>query len=271
MSGEIGEITANEINIVEVVQNTINELCSSLFNSVHQKVFPLLDEIIFIDSDIMESTQMEKIFSSSPNSGILVLANCLLTAFTLYYCLRLILAHFSSTKIDHPGIFFIRTILIGIFMNYTPYICTSLINLTSDITLFFRYLGEDLFKKEISFVIFTSELNSSLSESFNMFSVDGILSSALSVSSFSLVINFALRYIFLKLLIILSPFCILCLINNNTSFIFKSWLKCFFSLLFLQIIVSIILIIAFAIMKDNINSYFNKLLLIRNNCSIIKI
>ena len=66
MSGDVQSIVNAEINIVETVQNTINELCSSLFNSVHQKIFPLLDEIVFIDSDIMKTTYMEKIFSNSP-------------------------------------------------------------------------------------------------------------------------------------------------------------------------------------------------------------
>lgn len=271
MSGDLVDTVTSEINIVEIVQNTINELCSSLFSSIQQKIFPLLDEIIFIDNDIMETTQMEKIFADSPTSGILLLANCLLTAFVLYYCLRLALAHFSSSKVEHPGKFFIKTILAGILMNYTPYICTLFINLTADITSFFSFLAQDLFDKEISFVVFTSELNSFLSESFNMFSLDGILSSTLSISSFSLVLNFSLRYIFLKLLIILSPFCTLCLINNNTTSIFKSWIKCFFSLLLLQIVVSIILIISFAVMKDSTNSYFNKLLLIRYDYCSFKI
>lgn len=172
MSGDVQSIVNAEINIVETVQNTINELCSSLFNSVHQKIFPLLDEIVFIDSDIMKTTYMEKIFSNSPSSGILILANCLLTALVLYYCLRLIFSHFTGTQVEHPGRFLLKTIVIAIFMNYTPYICTLLIDITSNISSFFCYLGQDLFNKEISFVTFTSELNSSLSSSFNMFSID---------------------------------------------------------------------------------------------------
>lgn len=172
MSGDMQNVANVEINIVETVQNTINELCSSLFNSVHQKVFPLLDEIVFIDKDIMKSAYMEKIFSSSPTSGILMLANCLLTAFVLYYCLRLTFAYFTGNQVEHPGRFFLKTIVIAILMNYTPYICTLFINITSDISSFFCYLGQDLFQKEISFVTFTSELNVSLSDSFDMFSLD---------------------------------------------------------------------------------------------------
>lgn len=57
-----GDITSNEINIVETVQETINTLCSTLFDSIKNIIFPLLDDIVFIDNNIIESTYMEKLF-----------------------------------------------------------------------------------------------------------------------------------------------------------------------------------------------------------------
>lgn len=271
MSGDTEVIVENEINIIETVQETINTLCNSLFDSIRNIIFPLLDEIVFIDNDIVESAYMEKLFGTSLTSGVLILANCLLTAFVLYYCIRLIISNLTGTNIESPGKFFIKTILVSILMNYSLSICTFLIDSTCNFTSFFCYLGKDIFGKEISFVTLTNEITKTLNDSFNMFSIDGILSSTLSISSFSLIINFAFRYIILKVLILLSPFIMLCLINNSTSFLIKSWVKCFLSLLFLQVVVAIILLLPFAIMKEDATSYFNKLLLVRNNSSIIKI
>ncbi len=265
-----GDITQNTINIVEVVQDTINTLCSSLFDSIKNIIFPLLDEIIFIDDKIIYSTHMEGLFGSSVSSGILILANCLLTAFVLYYVARLMLSHFTGTNIESPWKFFIKAIFAYILMNYSLDICSLLINATYDISLFFCNLGKEILGKEISFLTFANELNKTLNDSFNIFSLDGILSSALSLSSFTLIINFSLRYILIKVLIILSPFIMLCLINTSTTPFFKSWLKCFFSLLFLQILVSIILLLPFAIMKDDVNSYFNKLLLVGTILALLK-
>ena len=84
----------------------------------------------------------------------------------------------------------------------------------------------------------------------------------LSISSLSLVITFTFRYILAKILILLSPFAFLCLLNKNTSGFFKSWLKSFLSLLLIQIIVALILLLPFAILKDHASTLFSKFLLI---------
>ena len=271
MSGDVINATTNEINIVETVQETINTLCNSLFESIKHTIFPLLDEVVFIDTNIMESTYMEKLFGASTNSGVLLLANCLLTAFVLYYCIRLLISHLTNCNIESIGIFFIKAIFAAIFMNYSLDICSFFIESTFELSSFFCELGKDIFNKNISFVTLTNEITKTLDNSFNMFSLDGILSSTLYISSFTLIINFSFRYIILKVLILLSPFSILCTINHSTFPIFKAWLKSFLSLLFLQIIISIILLLPFAILKEDTNSYFNKLLLVRNHSYFIKI
>lgn len=108
MSGDT-ETVANEINIIETVQETINTLCNSLFDSIRNTIFPLLDEIVFIDNDIMESAYMEKLFGTSLTSGVLILANCLFTAFVLYYCIRLLISHLSGSNIESPREIFYKS------------------------------------------------------------------------------------------------------------------------------------------------------------------
>ena len=44
-----------EVNIIETVKETINSLCDSLFTSINNNVFPLLDDIVFVDTDITVS------------------------------------------------------------------------------------------------------------------------------------------------------------------------------------------------------------------------
>lgn len=62
----------------------------------------------------------------------------------------------------------------------------------------------------------------------------------------------------IKILILLSPFAFLSLIMENTSHFFKSWYRNFFSLLFVQIIVSIVLVWLFSMdysKKDLLNKF----------------
>lgn len=80
----------------------------------------------------------------------------------------------------------------------------------------------------------------------NVFSLDGIIKGTLTVSLLNLVFSYSLRYVMIKILILLSPFAFLSLIMENTAHFFRSWYRNIFSLLFVQIIVSIILLLLFS-------------------------
>lgn len=256
------EVTTNEVNIIEVVKETVNSLCNSLFDSINNSVFPLLDDIVFINSDITDSKNMQSLIGTDITNGVLILANCLLFAFVLYYAIRLFLSKFSGNIIDSPYKFFIKAVLVAITMNFSLSLCSFLVDSTYAVSSFFCALGEDLFGKEISFITFTNELKRSLNNNSDIFSLNGILSSTLYISSFSLIINFSLRYVLIKILIILSPFVFLCLINQTTESFFKSWFKSFFSLLILQVIVAIILLLSFTLANETSNPLFNNILLV---------
>ena len=89
--------------------------------------------------------------------------------------------------------------------------------------------------------------------SLNVFSIDGLIKSTLSISLLNLVLSYSLRYVMLKVLILLAPFSILSLCLNSSSWFFKTWIKNLFALLFIQIIVSIILLILFSINYSSSN------------------
>ncbi len=131
-------------------------------------------------------------------------------------------------------------------MNFSYFICEQFINITSLISLAIRNLGELIFSKNICFSGLISEINYSVStSSFNLFSMDGIIKIFISIGLFNLVFSYSLRYILIKVFILLAPFSILSLIHNKTKWFFSSWFRILFSLLFLQIFISIILLIAF--------------------------
>ena len=155
-------------------------------------------------------------------------------------------------------------------MNFSLSICSGIVSFSYEISSFICELGNNILKKTISFSSLINELNGSSSSNFNIFSIDGLLTSMLSISSISLVISFTLRYIIAKILILLSPFAFLCLLNKSTSGFFRSWLKSFLSLLLIQIVVALILLLPFAILKENSSNVFNKFLLIGSVYALLK-
>ena len=72
-----------------------------------------------------------------------------------------------------------------------------------------------------------------------------------------------------KVFILLAPFAFLSLSLDSTSWFFKSWLKNLFSLLFIQIIVSLVLLILFSLDFSSSN-LFNKFVYVGGIYSLIK-
>ena len=261
----------NTSEIVSIVLEVINSICSNLLSSIDETIFPLLDKLVFIDSNIFSTGhKFNKLLNNSPSNGVLILANCLFTAFILYYAGRLIIANLTATQIESPSKFFMRAFLSGIAMNYSLSICKFLITTTSLISTFFCALGKNIFSKEISFETLLSLLDNSNFGNVDILSLNGILSAVLSFSSFALILSFAFRYILVEVLIILSPFAILCTMNTCTTGFFKSWFKSLLSLLILQVIISIMLLIPYTLLKENNDVLFNKVLLVGSIMALLK-
>lgn len=132
-------------------------------------------------------------------------------------------------------------------------------------------LGNISFGKEICFSSLIKELNKIISiegNNFNIFSLDGLMKSFITFGLFNLTFTYALRYIMLKVFILLCPFAILSLINKNSIWIFKSWSRIILSLLLLQTFISLILLIIFSISYNN--SIFSKLLYVGGIYALIK-
>ena len=244
------EAISNTTNITQVIIDTINSLLNTLFSSIENSVYETLDDLAFISTDILDNTIFQKLFGYHYNNGLLIIANSLLLAVCLYYCFKLVYSHFTGIQIERPYQFVFKLLIFVIFINCSYFICEMFIYFTSLISDAIRSIGSNILGEEISFSSLISNLNSVVtvdSTNLNVFSFDGLLQSLISISFINLLFTYSLRFIMVKVLILIMPFALLTLINSSTAWFFKAWLKIFLSLLFIQPFISIILLIVFAL------------------------
>lgn len=238
------------VNISEIVINTINTIFGNLFSSIDEKLYEVLDNLTFINSDLLNDKYFGKIFGTSANNGLLIIANSLLIGFILYFAIKYLTSNLTFNRVENPIQFIFKLIILGIAMNSSYFIIGQVLDINSDISMIIRSIGEDLFKKQICFSKLITSINENLditAENLNIFSVDGIIKGTTTISLINLVSVYALRYIMIKIFVLLSPFAILSLSMESTSWFFRLWSRNLFSLLFIQIIVSLILLILFSI------------------------
>ena len=237
-------------NASQIVIDTINTIFNNLFTSIDTNLYKILDELTFVDSNILEDKYFGKIFGTTASNGILLIANSLLLGFIIYFAAKYLSSNFTFSKIENPIQFIFKIIIFGIAMNCSYFIIKQVLDINSNISLAIKSIGEDLFNKDICFSNLIESINSNLKITdinFNIFSVDGIIKGTTTISLLNLLTVYALRYVMIKIFVLLSPFAILSLCMENTSWFFKLWSRNLFSLLFIQIIVSLILLILFSV------------------------
>lgn len=262
----------NSTDITQIIIDTINSIFETLFSSIDNNLYSVLDDITFINSDILQDKNFENLFGTSASNGILLIANSFLLAFILYYSARYLIAHFTYTQTEAPFSFIIKLILFGIAMNFSFFIIQLAIDLTSNVSLSIRNLGEILFHKNICFSELITTINTNIAidtNSLNIFSLDGLIKGTLSISLLNLVFSYSLRYILIKVFVLLSPFAFLSLTLDKTNWFFKTWFRNLFSLLFIQIIVAIVLLILFS-MDYSSSNLFSKFVYVGGIYALIK-
>lgn len=262
----------NTTNITTTIIQTINTIFQNLFSSIDNNLYNVLDDITFINSDIIYDSFFEKILGTSTSNGILLICNSLLFGFFIYYAIKYLFSHFTYSQVETPLQFIFKVLIFGLCINFSYFFIEEILNLVSSITLAIRGIGESLFNKNICFSELILEVNSSIginTSTLDIFSLDGLIKVSLSSSLLNLVFTYSFRYIMLKIFILLTPFAFLSLILQNTSWFFKSWIKNLFSLLFIQIIVSIVLLILFSI-DYSANNLINKFIYVGAIYALIK-
>lgn len=244
------ETITNTANISQIIIDTINNLLNTLFSSIDNSVYGTLDNLAFIDTDILNNSIFQKLFGNNYNNGLLIIANSLLVAVCIYYCFKLIYSHFTGLQIDRPYQFVFKLLIFGIFINCSYFICEFFIYFNSLISGAIREIGENILGEQITFSNLVENLNSVIKidfSSLNVFSFNGLLKSLLSVSFVSLLFSYSLRFIMIKVLVLFTPFAFLTLINTSSSWFFRSWFKILLSLLFVQPFISVILLVIFSL------------------------
>ena len=248
----------NSENIAELIIDTINTIFENLFSSIDNNLYSVLDDITFVGSDILHDKNFDNIFGSSTSNGILLIANSLLLGFIIYYAAKYLLSHLTYSQVQSPFSFIIKLIIFGISMNCSFYLIELFLDLNYNITSAILDLGKSLFGKNICFSELINTINTNISvdtSSLNIFSVDGLIKGTLSISLLNLIFSYSLRYIMIKVFVLITPFAILSLSLDNTNWFFKAWFKNLFSLLFIQIIVALVLDILFSMNFSNNNLF----------------
>ena len=260
-----------EINIVSSLLESINSIFSSLISSINNNIYEVLDDLLFIDTDIFEGTHFMNILGSDSNPGLIYICNSLIYGFMLYYGFSLLLSHFTFAQVQRPSSFIFKIFLCAIAVNSCRLICYVTVFTNSAISTAIRSVGENLFNTSISFTNLIENLNTTIyaEEAFNLFTFKGLIKAFISIGFVNLAISYSLRYILLQVFILISPFAILSLSVEKFSWIFKSWCKTFLSLLFLQILVALILLITFSLKYDQ-NNVFSELVYIGSTFTIIR-
>lgn len=174
--------------------------------------------------------------------------------------MKLLFSNFSYLELEKPYQFIFKVLIFAIAINFSYFICEQFLFINSLISSSIGAIGKNLFHTEISFQSLISTLNSIVSieqSSFNIFSIDEMIKGFISLGLFNLVFSYSLRYIMIKVFVLLTPFAFLSLINHSTSWFFKTWIRSFFSLLILQSFISLILLIIFSL-NFNTEDLFSK-------------
>lgn len=238
-----------QASITHTIIETINNIFSSLFSSVDNNLYSILDDIVFIKSDILKDKFINSIFGTPTTSGLLLISNSLLIGFALYYIIRYACSHYISAQTEQPFQFIFKLFLYAILSNFSYFLMEQFLNINSIISLAIREVGENLFNCNISFSELILKINNMVSteNTLNIFSLDGLLKGFISFNLLNLLFTYSLRYVILKVFVLITPFAIITLINSSTSWFFKSWFKCVLSLLLLQSFVALIMLVIFSI------------------------
>ncbi len=264
-----------QTDYTQTIIDTINKIFSMLFSSLDLSIYSLLDKTVFINSSIVNDRFFSLAFNSS--FGLSIIANALLSGFFIYYCFKLYMAPFSGSYVEKPYQFFTKVLIIAICISFSQFLCSEFLSIIDILTDILKSFGMQLTGKEISFntLLSSSTYVIENSNNFNFFSFDGILKSFFSFGLINLLFSYSIRYILIKILILLFPFALLSLVTTSTSWIFKSWFRTFFSLIFVQIFIIFVLILLFSL---NINtsdmfsqiSYISTVFILTKSNSYIK-
>ncbi len=238
------------IHLTSLICDSLNTICFKIFSSIDNTVYSNLDSILFINSDMINNNKFQQFLGTDCNSGLLLLANSLILGILIFYILHFTVSHLIYSKIDSPYQFLFKSVIFITCMYSSLWICEGLIHLFSMITDYIREIGYSITGSEITFSNLINTIHSNLYpsiENFTIFSFDGILKMCVTIGMIYILLSYSVRYILIKILILISPFAFISLVCNRFDGFFKGWLKQLLCLLFMQIFVAIVIVLGFCL------------------------
>ena len=86
------------VSLTDTIIQTINSIFQTLFSSIDNSVYSILDNLTFINSSILNDSLFENLFGTNSSNGILLIANSLLLAYILYYAIKYLLSHLTYVR-----------------------------------------------------------------------------------------------------------------------------------------------------------------------------
>ncbi len=258
-------------NFPEVVNNLISSLINSLLTSLDTNVFSVLDELAFIKSDSISDTYFNSFFTKQFN--IISLSEALLFGFLLYYSISYLFSFLTFSNFQKPLSFLTKLLFSAILIHFSLPICEKILDFFYLLSDILKHLGCFILTHELSFSLLHDKIIdlffSDLTLPFSLFSFDGVLKSFISFGFVNLLFTYSVRFIFIKLLVLISPIAFLTLCLDQSTWIFKIWLKNLISQLFTQLIICVILLIIFSL-DGSQNPIVTKLLYVASLVCLIK-
>lgn len=258
-------------NFPEVINNLISSLINSLLTSLDTNVFSVLDELAFIKSDSISDTYFNSFFTKQFN--IISLSEALLFGFLLYYSISYLFSFLTFSNFQKPLSFLTKLLFSAILIHFSLPICEKILDFFYLLSDILKHLGSFIFTHELSFSLLHDKIIdlffSDLALPFSLFSFDGVLKSFISFGFVNLLFTYSVRFIFIKLLVLISPIAFLTLCLDQSTWIFKIWLKNLISQLFTQLIICVILLIIFSL-DGSQNPIVTKLLYVASLVCLIK-
>lgn len=254
------------------ILENLNQVFMSLFNSIDKEVFIYLDALVFANSNIIKDEITERLIGNKYTSGTISIAIAISVGFILYYAIRYLLSHLVFKEVENPFQFILKIILTLFVVVYIKDILNFAFYINHIITEEILRMGEDIIGTKVTFMNFLDILNSTIYSNdikFEIATFDGIIKIFVTVGIINLLFEYTLRYVLLKSMCIISPFLILFRVFKGSSYIYKNWMKIFFSMLFMQNIVAIILVIT-TLIKGDMKGTLSKLIFVGTVYALIK-
>ena len=105
------ESVANITNISQVIIDTINNLLNTLFSSVDNSVYETLDDLVFINLNVFDTSFFRNFFGDGTSNGLIIIANSFLIAVCFYYCFKLLYSYFTGAQVERPYQFVFKLLI----------------------------------------------------------------------------------------------------------------------------------------------------------------